>query len=180
MAESATDIVDVRLVDLNVIGDARGSFTELFRPEWFPEVCWDQVQCNRSLSTKGVLRGLHFHLRQVDFWICLKGRIKIGLYDLRRSSPSRGTGLTFDMSAEGATGLLIPEGVAHGYAALTDATIHYVVNRYYDNLDEFGVAWDDPDLELDWSSDDLDLAELIVTERDATNPRLSELKEAPE
>ena len=169
----------VRAVDLKGMTDVRGSFTELFRAEWFPERNWRDMQCNRSESRKGVLRGLHFHLRQVDYWHCIEGHVRVGLYDLRQSSETRGGGLSFDLSADDPVGLFIPEGVAHGYLALTDATIFYVVNRYYDAADEFGVMWNDPDLGLSWEAGDtdgIDPAKLIVSERDASNPRLAEVE----
>ena len=88
--------------------------------------------------------------------------------------------MTFDLSADEPMGLYIPEGVAHGYLALTDMTIFYVVNRYYNPDDEFGVTWNDPDLGLNWGSADLDLSDAIVSERDASNPPLQELPNRPE
>ena len=176
--KAAGQISGVRAVDLKPLADARGSFTELFRTEWFPERDWGDMQCNRSESSKGVLRGLHFHRRQVDYWHCIVGSVRVGLHDLRTTSDTRGAGLTFDLAADEPFGLFIPEGVAHGYLALTGATIFYVVNRYYDPADEFGVMWNDPDLGLDWEAGDaggIDSAELIVSQRDANNPRLADL-----
>jgi dTDP-4-dehydrorhamnose 3,5-epimerase len=177
---AAESIEGVRLVNLREHAEARGSFTELFRAEWFPQADWTNTQCNRSVSVRGVVRGLHFHRQQVDFWHCIDGRVKVGLYDLRRSSPSCGVGQTFDLRAEEPTGLYIPEGVAHGYLALTDMTIFYVVNRYYNPNDEFGVTWNDPELGLNWGSGEVDLADVLVSERDASNPRLDELTDRPE
>ena len=177
---AAESIDGVRLVNLREFAEARGSFTELFRAEWFPQTSWTDVQCNRSVSIQGVVRGLHFHRQQVDFWHCIDGRVRVGLYDLRTSSPSCDVGLTFDLSADEPMGLYIPEGVAHGYLALTDMTIFYVVNRYYNPDDEFGVTWNDPDLGLNWGSADLDLSDAIVSERDASNPSLHELPNRPE
>ena len=157
--------------------DERGRFTEIFRQEWFPQRSWEQVQCNRSESRRGVLRGLHFHRQQVDYWQCVDGCIRVGLYDLRPGSSTGGAGTILDMDSARPCGIFIPAGVAHGYLALTDATIIYVVDRYYDGgNDEFGVAWDDPDIGLAWGVEEG--SEVILSERDTANPSLRDLDDA--
>jgi dTDP-4-dehydrorhamnose 3,5-epimerase len=87
-------IDDVLLVRLQGHGDERGRFMETFRQEWFPNSA-PMVQGNRSDSVAGTVRALHFHLRQADYWYVPRGTILVGLYDLRRSSPTRGTALHF-------------------------------------------------------------------------------------
>jgi dTDP-4-dehydrorhamnose 3,5-epimerase len=143
---------------------------ETFRREWFPWIDWTHVQSNRSDSAAGVLRGLHFHRYQVDYWFVMQGRIRVGMVDLRRSSPTYRAVHMVEMGDDYAFGIFIPTGVAHGFLALTDATLTYLVNQYYDGADELGVAWDDPDLNLDWG-----IQNPVLSPRDQRNLRLREL-----
>lgn len=148
-------IADVYTVPVRVFADDRGSFCETFRREWFPFVDWSATQMNRSVSQPGVLRGLHYHLNQIDYWFLMSGRIRVGLADLRPNSPTYKTGATLDMDADANPfGLFIPVGVAHGFYAQTDMLLTYVVNQYYNGgADERGVAWDDPELGVAWGVD---------------------------
>ena len=162
----------VYTVDLKGISEPRGFFAETFRAEWFPQRDWTRLQCNRSESMAGVLRGLHFHRRQADYWHCVAGEIRVGLYDLRTESATRGAGCVLELAGDRPQGLFIPPGVAHGYLALTEITLIYVVDQYYDGgADELGVAWDDPALGLDWACP----TPPLLSARDAGNPRLSEI-----
>jgi dTDP-4-dehydrorhamnose 3,5-epimerase len=164
-------IVGVKTVPLTLYPDARGTFGEFFRREWFPQVSWEAVQINRSVSRAGVLRGLHYHLHQVDYWLLLAGKMRVGLADLRPDSRTYKAGATIEVDANNPTGVFIPVGVAHGMYALTDITLMYVVNQYYDGgTDERGVAWDDPDLGVAWNAD-----EPSLSERDQTNRRLKDI-----
>ena len=174
-------IAGVKVVRLRAFGDERGSFTETFRKAWFPERNWAAVQMNCSRSHAGVLRGLHYHHRQVDYWYVVQGTIRAGLVDLRRGSPTQGAAQTVEMGAvvphafrgdDNPLGLFIPIGVAHGFFALSDVVLTYLVDNYYDAGDEFGVAWDDPALGLDWG---LGVQVPAVSGRDRVNPRLAEL-----
>ncbi|GIV68604.1 dTDP-4-dehydrorhamnose 3,5-epimerase family protein [Caldilinea sp.] len=172
MAEiiESSRIAGVKIVRLKVFRDERGRFLETFRKEWFPERTWSIVQTNRSDSRAGVLRGLHYHFRQVDYWYVAQGRIRVGLADLRKDSPTFGASETVEMGEQNEYGLYIPSGVAHGFYALTDATLIYLVDNYYDGGDEFGVAWDDPDLAVPWN-----VRAPILSARDRANPRLQEI-----
>ncbi len=163
-------IPGVHIVHLRPFADARGRFIEIFRKEWFPQRSWAAVQSNRSESAAGVLRGLHYHHHQVDYWHVIQGKIQAALLDLRRSSPTFGVSQMIDMGQDDMLGLFIPIGVAHGFVSLTEATLLYYVDNYYDGADEFGVAWNDPDLGLSWP-----IAAPIVSERDAGNPRLGDI-----
>lgn len=160
----------VLLVNLRSHSDDRGRFTEIFRKEWFPGIDWTIIQSNRSDSQAGVLRGLHYHHKQVDYWYVVKGSIRAGLVDLRKSSSSYLNSQTVDLDAESAVGLLIPEGVAHGFLAQTEATLMYIVNQYYDGDDEFGVLWNDSELGISWGT-----TNPILSARDQANPGLSEI-----
>ncbi len=162
----------ILIVELQPFGDERGRFTETFRKEWFPQRPWGRVQINRSDSRAGVLRGLHYHFNQVDYWYLVSGRIRVGLADLRRASPAFRCTETIDLDAADSRGLYIPSGVAHGFLALTDVTLFYVVDSYYEGgRDEFGLAWSDSDIAVPWQAETAP----IVSGRDATNPRFRDI-----
>jgi dTDP-4-dehydrorhamnose 3,5-epimerase len=166
----SNQIAGVRFARLRAFGDERGRFLETFRKEWFPERTWTAIQGNRSDSAAGVLRGLHFHHRQVDYWYVARGAIRVALADLRQSSPTFRSVQTLDIGDDNQIGVFIPSGVAHGFLALTDATVTYLVDNYYDGSDEHGVAWDDPALNIDWGTDNP-----LLSPRDQSNPRLQDL-----
>lgn len=158
-------INDVMIVTLKSFADERGRFTETFRKAWFPQRSWDIIQTNRSDSKAGVLRGLHFHHHQVDYWYVPKGTMRVGLCDLRPGSSTFMAHQMIEIGDENQVGIFIPVGVAHGFLALTDATLTYLVDNYYDGSDEHGVAWNDPTLALPWGVD-----APILSPRDAQNP----------
>ena len=169
VSPEATDLDGVFVVPLASHPDPRGSFSEVYRREWIAGGR-EMVQANLSVSRAGVLRGLHFHLEQADYWVLLSGVEFVGLYDLRDGSPSRGRKLELRMDAgAGRRGLYIPRGVAHGFYAETDIELLYLVDRYFTGEDEHGVAWDDPEIGMAWPS-----AEPIVSDRDRSNPPLRE------
>ncbi len=163
-------ISGVKIAHLRAFADERGRFMETFRKEWFPERSWESVQTNRSDSRAGVLRGLHYHFRQIDYWYVTAGRIQVGLADLRRSSPTFRTSQTLELGGDNQLGVFIPCGVAHGFVALTDATLTYLVDNYYSGADEFGVAWNDPELAVAWT-----IAAPILSGRDQMNPLLRDI-----
>ena len=123
------EIAGVLLVRLQAHGDERGRFTETFRQEWFPGAP-AMVQGNRSDSVAGTVRALHYHLHQADYWYVPVGRIFVGLYDLRKSSATRGTAHWLEIGEANEVGVYIPPGVAHGFQAVTDATLTYLVDSY--------------------------------------------------
>jgi dTDP-4-dehydrorhamnose 3,5-epimerase len=182
-------ICGVKFVRFQQLSDERGSFTETFRKAWFPERSWQSVQVNLSRSRAHVLRGLHYHHQQADYWYVPQGLIRVGLVDLRRGSPSQGTGQTVEMGDALASrqhgdyattgdyrsnpmGVFIPVGVAHGFFALTDVILTYLVDNYYNASDELGVAWNDPALHLNWRLGDITP---ILSPRDRKNPLLDEI-----
>ncbi|MDQ4077230.1 MAG: dTDP-4-dehydrorhamnose 3,5-epimerase [Chloroflexota bacterium] len=160
----------VQVAELKVWADERGQFIETFRKEWFPQREWERVQTNRSDSRADVLRGLHYHLHQVDYWYVPRGAIRVGLADLRPSSPTYKQSAAIELGEDKPRGLFIPVGVAHGFVALTDATLIYLVDNYYDSTDEHGVRWDDPQLHVPW-----DIETPILSPRDQQNPPLAEI-----
>ena len=163
-------ITGVYTANLKAFADSRGSFAETFRKSWFPQRSWDVFQTNRSDSQKGVLRGLHYHTQQVDYWYVPRGRIRVGLADLRPDSPTYLATQMIELGEENNIGLFIPCEVAHGFVALTDATLTYIIDNYYNPDDELGVYWNDPDLKMDWG-----ISDPIISERDTQNPYLKDI-----
>lgn len=143
--------------------DPRGFFSEVFRARAAPA---ELVQANHSHSHANVVRGLHYHRNQADLWYVANGRIRAAMADLRTRTDDPATA-TVDMSFDQPATLYIPPGVAHGFAALTDCDLIYWVTQEFDDTDEYGVAWDDPTLDIDWG-----VADAVVSERDRTNPPL--------
>lgn len=169
-----TTITGLLVATPDVHGDDRGDFVETYRRSWFPDGR-EMVQGNRADRVAGCVVGLHYHRRQADYWYVPAGTARVVLHDLRAASPTDGVTLTLDLGAraDGShdhRGIYIPPGVAHGFAALTDMTITYLVDGYYDPEDELGVAWDDPDVGADWG-----LAQPILSGRDQANPRRADL-----
>jgi dTDP-4-dehydrorhamnose 3,5-epimerase len=167
----SNQIGGVVIVTPDVHGDNRGRFVETWRKEWVPSSA-EMVQANRADRRQGALVGLHYHLHQADFWYVPSGRALVVLHDLRESSPTAGVTLTLEIGEHDHRGVYIPPGVAHGFFALTDMTITYLVDHYYNPADELGVAWDDPDLGVTWPSMSPELSN-----RDRTNPKRSEIPE---
>ena len=162
-------IAGVVLVRLEPHRDDRGSLMETWRRVWVAGYA-EMVQSNVSRSRGGVLRGLHVHGRQADYWCVLEGTAFVGLYDLRAGSPTESAKAELRIDAEREPmGLYIPPGVAHGFLAETDVTLQYLVDQVFTGGDEFGLAWDDPEVGIAWP-----LADPAVSERDRSNPRLAD------
>ncbi len=162
-------IAGVHHVVPQVHGDERGFFVETYRRSWFPQGR-EMIQGNRGDRQAGAIVGLHYHLHQADYWYVPYGTARVVLHDLRTGSPTDGATLELDLGVQpdGTNphhGVFIPPGVAHGFAALTDMTITYLVDGYYNPADELGVAWDDPAIGADWG-----VTEPVLSERDRANP----------
>lgn len=177
MAEvTESDVIrGVYTVEPVVHGDERGFFIETYRREWFPQGR-EMIQGNRGDRQRGCVVGLHYHLHQADYWYVPAGRARVVLHDLREGSPTDGATLTIDLGAraDGShdhRGVFIPPGVAHGFGSLTDMTITYLVDGYYNPADELGVAWDDPEVGADWG-----IADPVLSKRDRDNPRRADLE----
>lgn len=167
---SESDVISgVWIVDPDGHGDERGRFYETYRREWFP-LGREMIQGNRSDKAAGAVVGLHYHLHQADYWLCTRGTARVVLHDLRVGSPTDGKTLHLEISGENCRGVFIPPGVAHGFASLTDLTLTYLVDGYYNPEDELGVAWDDPEVAADWG-----IADPILSDRDKNNPRRANL-----
>ena len=168
--ETVNGIHGVELVRMAVWPDERGWFREVFRSEWVPGKFSADFQLNLSETRAGGLRGLHFHRLQSDWWVPVAGRIRAVIADLRPESPSFLAKAELDLSADEPVCLFVPPHVAHGFLALTDTRLLYAVNRLYDGSDEQGVAWNDPDLSIDWGT-----ANPILSGRDMNNPSVADI-----
>jgi dTDP-4-dehydrorhamnose 3,5-epimerase len=162
----------VHVVAPAIHGDDRGLFVETYRREWFANGR-EMVQANRADRKAGTLVGFHYHLHQADYWYVPAGSARVVLHDLREGGPTDGATLALELSGVNHVGVFIPPGVAHGFAALTDVVITYLVDGYYNPADELGVAWDDPEIGADWG-----LRDPILSERDLENPSRAEIAAA--
>lgn len=171
-----TEIPDVVVVEPAVHGDDRG-----FLLETYSEPAWKQfgiegpfVQENHSRSTrKGTLRGLHFQTEpgQAKLVRCLRGAIVDVAVDLRRDSPTYGKWVGEVLDDETHHQLWVPVGFAHGFQVLSEvADVAYKLTSLYDPETEAGIAWDDPDVAVEWP-----IADPILSERDTSAPRLAEI-----
>jgi dTDP-4-dehydrorhamnose 3,5-epimerase len=161
----------VTLCSLQTHRDERGSLTEVFRASWKTGI--DIVQWNFAESEARVLRGVHVHIKHLDYLILLRGCASIGLRDLRVGSPTEGQTAMIRMQATKLHALTIPPGVAHGFYFHEPSAHIYAVSAYWEQRDELGCHWADPALEIDWP----DVAPLISA-RDAALPSMRELVES--
>lgn len=168
--------------------DSRGSFRELWRASAFPALSPDEagaepgdepgfVQANLSTSAQGVLRGLHYHRRQLDYWVVLSGRALVALVDVRplvQRRAERASIETRELAAD--EWVIIPAGVAHGFLALEPLELLYLVTNEFDNTDELGFAWDDPAVGVPWPAiPGTPDGRPILSDRDRSNPTLADL-----
>ena len=164
-------ITGVYLVEPSIHGDERGVFIETYRREWIPGAR-EMLQSNRADRQAGSIVGLHYHLHQSDYWYVPFGTARVVLHDLREGGPTDGATHSLDLSGDNHMGVYIPPGVAHGFAALTDMVITYLVDGYYNSADELGVMWNDPAVDADWG-----VTDPILSARDQTNPGRDRLPE---
>ncbi|MGD9796329.1 MAG: dTDP-4-dehydrorhamnose 3,5-epimerase family protein [Acidimicrobiia bacterium] len=153
----------------SIHGDERGIFVETYRRSWFPNGR-EMIQGNRGDRRAGSVVGLHYHLHQADYWYVPYGTARVVLHDLRVGSPTEGATECFDLGGDKHPGVFIPPGLAHGFASLTDMTITYLVDGYYNPADELGVAWDDPEIAGDWG-----VTDPVLSNRDRANPLRKDL-----
>ena len=172
-----TELDGLALIEPDVHGDQRGFLVETFSAAAWRELGIEAefVQQNHSRSVRGTLRGLHFQTTpgQAKLVRCARGRIFDVAVDLRRGSPSFGRweGHVLDDAAH--RQLFMPVGFAHGFCVLSEeADVVYLLSSYYDPETESGIAWDDPDIGVDWSLGEI---EPLLSERDRHAPRLAEL-----
>ena len=188
-----TDIPGVMILEPKVFGDSRGYFFESFSqrefdagvviqamcasangdisPQYSGEngICF--VQDNESRSRYGVLRGLHFQrppFAQSKLVRVATGRVLDVAVDIRKGSPTYGRSVSVELSAENHRTLFLPRGMAHGFSVLSDDVIfQYKCDNYYAPQSEGAIAWNDPDLAIDWK---LPLEDVILSEKDSHHP----------
>lgn len=168
------------IVEPDVHGDERGFFSETYRERWAPQLGVPDgqrfVQDNHSRSRRGVLRGMHFHVGEgaAKLVRCARGAIVDVAVDLRRGSPTFGRWEAVRLDEQSMRELYLPVGFAHGFCVVSElADVIYKQSAYYDAQLERAIAYDDPDVGIEWP---LPAQELIVSERDAQAPRLAELE----
>ena len=151
-----TAIPDLLIIEPKVFGDERGFFFESFNRREFAELIGrdvDFVQDNHSLSSKNVLRGLHYQIQhpQAKLVRVVQGAVLDVAVDIRRSSRTFGQHVALELSAENKRMLWIPEGFVHGFLVLSDAAeFLYKTTDYWHPEHERCIRWDDPILAVDW------------------------------
>jgi dTDP-4-dehydrorhamnose 3,5-epimerase len=165
------------LIAPKVLGDERGFFCETYRRSVFNElgIPEEMVQDNQSRSRYGIVRGMHFQVARgaAKLVRCGRGTIYDVVVDLRRGSPTFGEWEGFELSDENMHMAYCPVGFAHGFCVLSDvADVIYKQDNYYADGTERGIAYNDPDVGIEWP---LATDQLIPSERDAAAPRLRDI-----
>jgi dTDP-4-dehydrorhamnose 3,5-epimerase len=165
------------VIEPDVFGDDRGFLVETYRGDLWHElgVEVDFVQHNHSRSMRGTLRGLHFQTEpgQAKLVRCSSGRIFDVAVDLRRDSPTFGQWEGHELDDQAHRQLLIPIGFGHGFCVLSHtADVDYQLSSYYDPATESGIAWDDPEVGVEWPID-----EPLLSARDKAAPKLAEVRD---
>lgn len=174
-----TDIEGVVVIEPRVFDDARGYFFESYSKRRFDEVVRpiEFVQDNESMSTRGVIRGLHFQrppFSQSKLVRCVRGVVLDVVVDIRRGSPTYGRHVAVELTGENRRQLFVPRGFAHGFAVLSDeAVFQYKCDNYYHPESEGGISIADHSLGIDWR---IDPAEAILSEKDLRNPMFSDFE----
>lgn len=172
-----TEIDGVVIIEPRIFKDARGYFFESFSEREFEEkVCKTTfVQDNESYSSYGVLRGLHFQkppFTQSKLVRVIKGAVLDVAVDIRKGSPTYGKHVAVELTEDNHRQLFIPRGFAHGFAVLSDEVLfQYKCDNFYAPQADGGIAWDDPDLSIDWR---IPADKVILSEKDTKHPRLKD------
>ena len=175
MEITETDIEGVFVIEPAIHADGRGYFYESYnKAEFDKKVCPVHiVQENQSKSSYGVLRGLHYQRgshAQAKLVRVVSGRVLDVAVDIREGSPTYGRYVTAELSGENMRQFFIPRGFAHGFAVLSrEAVFQYKCDNYYAPQAEAGIAYDDPDIGIDWK---MPLQDIILSEKDRRHPRL--------
>lgn len=169
-----TEIPDIILIKPNVIEDHRGFFMESYHIEKFKigGINCTFVQDNHAKSVQNTLRGLHFQVQypQAKLLRCLKGKVFDVAVDIRQDSPYFGKWVGEELSEENRYQLYIPEGFAHGYYVMSEtAEIAYKCSEIYHPQDEQGLRWNDPEIAINWPSQNP-----ILSEKDKALPMMAD------
>ena len=163
------DIEGLYVIEPTVFKDERGYFVETYNQNDMKEAGLDMVfvQDNQSMSTRGVLRGLHFQKQfpQGKLVRVVRGKVFDVAVDLRSDSKTYGKWFGVELSAENMKQFYIPEGFAHGFLVLSDeAEFCYKCTDFYHPGDEGGLAWNDPEIGVEWPLEEG--VDLIISEKD--------------
>lgn len=171
----STDLSSVLIIEPRVFGDARGFFLESFNERSFREATGVQlpfVQDNHSRSARGVLRGLHYQIRQPQGKLVrvVSGRVFDVAVDMRRSSPQFGRWTGVELSADNHRQLWVPPGFAHGFLVLSEtADFLYKTTEYYAPQFERSLAWNDEHVGIAWPTAEL-TGDPVLSAKDAAAP----------
>ena len=172
-----TEIPGVVIVEPRVFSDARGYFFESFSQREFDEKVRPVrfVQDNESKSAYGVIRGLHFQkgeFAQSKLVRVVKGAVLDVVVDIRKGSPTFGKHVAVELSEDNHRQLFVPRGFAHGFSVLSEEVIfQYKCDNYYAPQSEGAIAWDDPDLGIDWR---IPADKVLLSAKDSAHPRLKD------
>ena len=170
-----TSIDGVIIIEPRIFKDTRGYFFESFNQEEFEEkvCCTKFVQDNESKSSYGVIRGLHFQkppFAQSKLVRVVKGAVLDVAVDIRKGSPTFGQHVSVELTDENHRQFFIPRGFAHGFSVLSEEVVfQYKCDNFYAPQSEGAIAWDDPDLEIDWR---MPADKVLLSEKDRVHPRL--------
>ena len=176
MKVTPTGLPEVLLLEPRVFGDARGFFLESYNARTFRELSGldvEFVQDNHSRSARGVLRGLHYQLRQAQGKLVrvVRGSVFDVAVDLRRSSPRFGKWVGVELSEDNHRQLWVPPGFGHGFLVLSEtADFLYKTTDYYAPEHERCIAWNDPDIGIDWPLQ----SPPVLSAKDAQGSRLAD------
>ncbi|EKE00577.1 MAG: dTDP-4-dehydrorhamnose 3,5-epimerase [uncultured bacterium] len=167
----------VKIIEPKIFADERGFFLENFRAERYHDIGINQpfIQDSISRSKQGTLRGLHYQLKhpQAKLLTVLRGEVFDVFADIRKGSPTFGKWGSVILSDTNHHQLYIPAGFAHGFYALSEfVDFYYKCTNCYHPEDEFGIAWDDPNIAIEWPKLD---TPILLSPKDKKNPRLSEI-----
>jgi dTDP-4-dehydrorhamnose 3,5-epimerase len=173
-----TKLDGVVLIEPVVHGDERGFMLESYSRDAWAElgVGVEFVQHNHSRSSRGTLRGIHFQTEpgQAKLVRCARGEILDVAVDLRRNSPTYGQWEAHRLDDVEHRQLFVPVGFGHGFAVLSEtADVAYQVSSYYEPATEAGIAWNDPDVGVDWQ-----VSDPLLSERDKSAPTLAEISDS--
>ncbi len=175
-----TGLDGVILIKPKVFGDERGYFMEIFNVFDFDKgnIEFSVVQFNESFSKKGVLRGIHYQLEpyaQAKIVRCAEGKIFDVAVDLRKSSKTFGKWIGFVLSEDEKNMLYIPRGFGHAFLVMSEkAKVQYLVDNRYMPSHEFGIRWNDEDININWQKVFPEKENLILSEKDKNWPTLKE------
>lgn len=172
-----TAIEDVVIIEPDVFGDSRGYFFESYSQKKFDEQVRPVrfVQDNESKSKYGVLRGLHFQKgkdAQSKLVRVVKGRVLDVAVDIRKGSPTFGKYVAVELTEDNHRQLFVPRGFAHGFSVLSEEVIfQYKCDNLYAPESEGAIAWNDPDIGIDWQ---LPTEDVLLSAKDSTHPMLKD------